>query len=78
MEHIADRLTRKARPALIALLTLSVPVGAMGYAWMVKSAFLEMPGLVFAVVFSSHLVFFLGIASLIDKLQERLSQLEPD
>ena len=78
MEHIADRLTRKAAPALVASLHLSVPVGLMGYAWMVKAAMIAMPWWVFAPVIIAHLVFFLGIASLIDTLQERLSQLEPD
>lgn len=78
MEHIADRIGRRLRPVLIPSLHLTIPVGLMGYAWMVKAALIAMPWWVFTPVIIAHLVFFLGISSLIDKLQERLSELEPD
>ena len=73
-EHIADRIARKCRKAALLGSVVSMPVAIFGFGYMAKLLAQTAPVWVTVAVLVSLFVNLLGIASLIDTLQERTRQ----
>lgn len=77
-ENIFDRFGYWARPVLIALLWLCLPVALVTYSQMAGMIIQQWPWWVSLPAITAHLVCFLGIASLFDRQEERRNPPEAD
>lgn len=73
-EHPLDKFGRAVRTPLMIGAALCLPVMLFSYGWMIKALILAAPVLVSVAVIIAHFVVWLGISSLIDMRQERLSK----
>jgi hypothetical protein len=71
MEHPIDRMMRRFRGLFLSLAVFALPVMIISYGWLMVKAYHILGGPVFVVVFLSHVIGWIGIASLIDSLTER-------
>ena len=70
-ENPIDRALRPLRGLFIALAVLSGPVFLFSYGKMIVAMYHAADGWLFAIVAFSHVIFWLGIASLIDNQSEQ-------
>lgn len=77
MFHSVDKVALAMRRTIFVAAIISAPVMLISYAYALKLLFEVMPTWLWLLVCASHVIIWLGIASLFDKTQEQ-AQRSPD